>query len=130
MSEVRKIPTSADIYLELDGTRVAVVQSYRTVATCNSKSIEAFGQEEPVATIRGLNQYTLELSRLYATDEALRDGLDFYDMDNFSLVICKPDRKIIYTGCQWTNLEESADVGGMVLEKVSLTATRRVETES
>jgi hypothetical protein len=130
MSEVRKIPTSADIYLELDGTRVAVVQSYRTVATCNSKSIEAFGQEEPVATIRGLNQYTLELSRLYATDEALRDGLNFYDMDNFSLVICKPDRKIIYTGCQWTNLEESADVGGMVLEKVSLTATRRVETES
>jgi hypothetical protein len=130
MSEVRKIPTSADIYLELDGTRVAVVQSYRTVATCNSKSIEAFGQEEPVATIRGLNQYTLELSRLYATDEALRDGLDFYEMDNFSLVICKPDRKIIYTGCQWTNLEESADVGGMVLEKVSLTATRRVETES
>jgi hypothetical protein len=130
MSEVRKIPTSADIYLELDGTRVAVVQSYRTVATCNSKSIEAFGQEEPVATIRGLNQYTLELSRLYATDEALRDGLNFYDMDNFSLVICKPDRKIIYTGCQWTNLEESADVGGMVLEKVTLTATRRVETES
>jgi hypothetical protein len=129
MSEVRKIPTSADIYLELDGTRVAVVQSYRTVATCNSKSIEAFGQEEPVATIRGLNQYTLELSRLYATDEALRDGLDFYEMDNFSLVICKPDRKIIYSNCQWSSIQESATLGSMVLEKVTLVASRRIETE-
>lgn len=129
MSETRKIPTSADIYLELDGTRVAVVQSYKTVATSNSKTIEAFGQEEPVATIRGQNQYTLELSRLYATDEALRDGLNFYDMEDFSLVISKPDRKIIYTGCQWSSLEESAEVGGMALEKVTLAATRRVETE-
>ncbi len=130
MSEVRKIPTSADIYLELDGTRVAVVQSYKTVASSNSKTIEAFGQEEPVATIRGQTQYTLELSRLYATDEALRDGLNFYEMEDFSLVICKPDRKIIYTGCQWKELEESAEVGGMVLEKVTLAATRRVETEN
>ncbi len=130
MSEVRKIPTSADIYLELDGTRVAVVQSYKTVASSNSKTIEAFGQEEPVATIRGQTQYTLELSRLYATDEALRDGLNFYEMEDFSLVICKPDRKIIYTGCQWKDLEESAEVGGMVLEKVTLAATRRVETEN
>ena len=28
---IRKIPTSADIYLEVDGVKVAVVQSYRAV---------------------------------------------------------------------------------------------------
>ena len=32
-----------------------------------------------------------------ATDEAIRDGIDFYGLSGFSLVICKPDRKIIYS---------------------------------
>lgn len=122
-----KIPTSADIYLEVDGVKVAVVQSYRALTTRNSKNIEAFGQMEPVATIRGLNQYTLELTRLYATDEALRDGISFYGMEDFSLVIVKPGRRIVFTGCQWMSLEESTSLGGTVLEKVSLTATSRME---
>ena len=124
----RKVPTSADIYLEINGKKVAVVQSYRALASRTSKVIEAFGQEEPVATIRGLNQYTLELTRIYATDEALRDGIDLYGLENFNLVICKPDRSVIYCGCQWKQLEESADVGGAVMEKVTIVASRRMET--
>lgn len=76
----RKIPTSADIYLEINGTRVAVVQSYQVTAKRTSQTVEAFGQEEPVATIRGQTQYALSLSRLYATDEALRDGISFMDL--------------------------------------------------
>ena len=89
-------PTSSDIYLELDGKKVAVVQSYTAKATKSSQSVEAFGENEPVATIEGQKQYTLELTRLYATDEAVSDGINFYDLQDFSLVICKPDRKIIY----------------------------------
>ena len=64
-----KIPTSADIYLEVNGVRVAVVQSYKVTATRSSKAIYAFGQEAPVATIRGQGQYRLELTRI------------FYDLD-------------------------------------------------
>ena len=124
----RKIPPSADIYLEINGTRVAVVQSYQVTAKQTSQTIDAFGQAEPVATIRGQTQYTLSLSRLYATDEALRDGISFIDLDDFNLVICKPDRKVIYSGCQWSSLSEHAEVGGMVLEEVQITATRRYET--
>lgn len=122
-----KIPTSADIYLEIGGVKVAVVQSYRAVTTRDSRNIEAFGQAEPVGTIRGLSAYTLELSRLYATDAALKDGIRFHDMEDFSLVIVKPDRRVIYTGCQWKRLEESAELGSTVLEKVTLTATGRME---
>ena len=97
---IRKIPTSADIYLEVDGVKVAVVQSYRAVTTRKSRAVEAFGQEEPVATVRGASRYVLELSRLYATDDAIRDGIDFAALDGFSLVINKPDRSIIYYDCQ------------------------------
>lgn len=46
-------PTSADIYLEMDGKKVAVVQSYTTRASKSSRNVEAFGESEPVATIAG-----------------------------------------------------------------------------
>lgn len=127
---VRKIPTTADIYLEADGKRVAVVQSYSVTTTRSSKVIEAFGQDEPVATVQGQSRYTIELSRLYATDAALSDGLDFHTLDNFSLVVCKPDCRVIYSGCQWDNLSERADVGGNILEQVRLISSHRVVTDA
>ena len=112
--DLLKIPTTADIYLEVDGKRLAVVQSYRVTTTRDSRTVEAFGQAEPVTTIRGLSRYVLELSRLYATDEAIRDGVDFASLEGFSIVICKPDRSQIYYDCQWSELMESAEVGGLV----------------
>ena len=121
-------PTSSDIYLEVDGVRVAVVQSYAAKTTKSSSAVEAFGELEPVATVPGQAAHVIELSRLYATDQAVRDGIDFYAMEDFSLVICKPDRKIIYSGCQWSSIQESASIGSMVLEKVTLVASRRIET--
>ena len=121
-------PTSSDIYLEVDGTKVAVVQSYTTRATKTSSAIEAFGEAEPVATVPGQTKHVLELKRLYATDEAIRDGIDFYKLNGFSLVICKPDRKIIYSDCQWSAILETATLGSMVLEQVTVVAGKRIET--
>ena len=108
-------PTSSDIYLEVDGTRVAVVQSYTARATKSSTAVEAFGESEPVATVPGQATHVVELTRLY-------------ELSGFSLVICKPDKKIIYSDCQWSAIQESATLGSMVLEKVTLVASRRIET--
>ena len=68
-------PTSSDIYLEVDGTKVAVVQSYTAKAAKTSRAVEAFGEEEPVATVPGQINHVLELTRLDATDEAIRESL-------------------------------------------------------
>ena len=122
-------PTSSDIYLEVDGVRVAVVQSYAAKTTKGSISVEAFGEDEPVAAIPGPRNHVLELTRLYATDEAIRDGIDFYSLSDFSLVICKPDRKVIYSNCQWSGIQETGTLGDMVLEKVTIVAGKRLETE-
>ena len=121
-------PTSSDIWLELDGQKVAVVQSYSCKATRSSYSVEAFGEEEPVATVQGPQSYVIQLTRLYATDRAVADGLNFYDLKNFSLVICKPDRKVIYSDCQWSEIQEDAKLGQMVAEKLTLVAKNRMET--
>ena len=128
--QVSGFPTSSDIYLEVDGKKVAVVQSYTAKSTKTSRTVEAFGEDQPVATIPGQRNHVVELTRLYATDEAIRDGIDFHDLEDFSLVICKPDRKIVYSGCQWASIQESGTLGNMVLEKVTLVASKRLEMEA
>ena len=125
---MKGFPTSADIYLELDGRKIAVVQSYRAKAAKSSKNVEAFGESEPVATIEGQRKYTLELTRLYATEDAVTDGINFYDLRDFSLVICKPDRKVIYSGCEWSDIQEEGQLNAMVAEKVTVVASKRIET--
>ncbi len=124
----RGIPSSSDIYLEVNGKKVAVVQSYTAQSTRSSTVVEAFGESEPVATITGPKEHVLELSRIYATDEAIADGLRFYDLEDFSLVICKPDRRVIYSNCQWSKIGESGNLGTSVLEKVTVVAGKRLET--
>ena len=113
--KVAGFPTSSDIYLEVDGKKVAVVQSYTAKSSRTSQTVEAFGEDEPVATIPGQRTHVIELTRLYATDD-------------FSLVICKPDRKIIYSGCQWSSIGETGALGAMVVEKITIVAARRIET--
>ena len=125
---MKGFPTSSDIYLELDGRKVAVVQSYMAKAVKSSQSVEAFGESEPVATIEGQKKYTLELTRLYATDDAVSDGINFYELKDFSLVICKPDRKIIYSGCEWSTIQAAGQLNAMVAEKVTVVASKRIET--
>lgn len=123
-------PTSSDIYLEVNGKKVAVVQSYNAKSTKSAAAVEAFGEEEPVATVQGQAMHTVELTRLYATDEAISDGLKFHELSNFSLVICKPDRRVIYSGCNWSSIQETGALGAMVVEKVTITAAKRVETKA
>lgn len=125
---VSGFPTSSDIYLEVEGKKVAVVQSYQAQTTKTSQAVEAFGESEPVATIPGQTKHTLQLTRLYATDDAIRDGINFYDMENFSLVICKPDKRIIYSGCQWSSIGETGTLGSTVLEQITIVAAKRIET--
>ena len=126
--KIAGFPTSSDIYLEVDGRKVAVVQSYSAKSTRTSQTVEAFCEEEPVATISGQRSHVIELTRLYATDEAIRDGLNFHDLEDFSLVICKPDRRIIYSGCQWSTIGETGTLGAMVVEKITVVASKRIET--
>ncbi len=121
-------PTSSDIYLEAEGKKIAVVQSYTATATRAEQVVEAFGESEPVATIATQMSYRIELTRLYATDEAISDGIDFHTLSDFSLVIVKPDRRVVYTGCQWSSIRESGQLSEMVAETITLIASHRVET--
>lgn len=124
-----KFPTSCDIYLELDGKKIAVVQSYTASSTRRLKLIEAFGESSPVAIASGGESHSISLTRLYATDEAICDGISFHELDDFTLVIVKPDRRIVYSGCRWNGIEENGALGDTVAENVSILALSRTESE-
>lgn len=121
-------PTSSDIYLEADGRKIAIVQSYSVTAKKTEKAIEAFGESQPVATIVGQPSYVIQLSRLYATDAAISDGISFYELSDFSLVIVKPDRRVVFTGCNWSRIGEDGRLGETVAEQITVSAAHRVET--
>lgn len=120
-------PTSRDIYIEVNGKKIAVVESYKAKTTCESQYIEAFGQSEPVGTVSGKIRHTVELSRIYACEENENNKVNFYDLSNFNLVIVKPDKKVIYSGCEWSGINESASVNSNVIENITLIAAKRME---
>ncbi len=118
------IPTSADIYIEVNGRKVAAAQSYKVKSSRESKYIEAFGSKEPVGTVGGRVKHWIELSRVCLCQS---EGIDFYDLSGFNLVVVRPDCKIIYSGCEWSDITQAASVGEVILEKVSLVASRRIK---
>lgn len=119
-------PTSSDITIEINGRPLAVAQSYRAQTTRESRYVEAFGASEPVGTLGGKVKHALELSRVCALEGA-GDGVDFHALSGFNVVIAKPDRRIIYSGCEWASIDEAAGLGGAALESVSIVAAKRLE---
>lgn len=123
-------PTSQDIYIEVNGKKLAVVESYKAKSTQESRFIEAFGESEPVGTVLGRIKHNIELSRVYSFNDFEGNNINFYDLHNFNLVIVKPDRKIIYSGCEWSDIGESASLNNAVLENIQIIAAKRMEIVS
>ena len=123
---VLTFPTSKDIYLEIDGKRIATVQSYRSKATRESRYVEAFGAAEPVGTVGGRRKYVLELSRV-AVDQPQGEQVDFYALEGFNLVVARPGHKTIYTGCQWSAIDEAVNLADLVYETLTAVASNRLE---
>ena len=44
-------PTAKDIYIEVEGRRLAAAQSYRVKTTRDARFVESFGSAQPAGTI-------------------------------------------------------------------------------
>lgn len=121
-----KIPTGKDIYIEVDGNRVAVVQSYSCKTKRENTPIKAFGYINNVACIPSGVTYKIELSKIIPIGINENQVIDFYDLSDFSLVIIKPDCQIIYSGCEWEDISEISDINSPCIEKITLIANKRL----
>ncbi|MEG1027987.1 MAG: hypothetical protein RSE07_04790 [Oscillospiraceae bacterium] len=115
------IPTSRDIFIEANGKRIAVVESYTSKVSRSQKAIKEFGNNNPVGIVNLDTSYILSLKRVYITD-----AIDFFKLENFNLVVCFPDKQVIYTNCQWNDISESIDIDKPIIESITLTANNRV----
>ena len=92
------VPTSRDIYIEVNGQKLAVVEGYKAYSVKESKLVEAFGEAEPICAIPGKIKHYVELSKVYIVDNSY--DVDFYSLSDFNVVIVKPDKRIVYSGCE------------------------------
>ena len=118
------IPTGRDISIEVEGKRLAVVQSCTVKTDRETRSVEAFGSETPVATVGGKLTHTLELKKVVPLREA--GSVDFYGLKNFTIVIVKPDCRIVYSGCEWSSIGETLGVGSPCIETIQAVAKKRM----
>lgn len=122
-----QFPTSKDVFFELEDVKVAVVQNYSTSYTKEDKEVDAFGEEEPIGFTPGKKQYSIKITKAYITDTAKKDGINFYTINDFEFVIVKPDKRIVYTGCSITNIDEEGSLNDIIAENITIRATRRRE---
>ncbi|QZY56710.1 hypothetical protein [Crassaminicella profunda] len=122
------IPTSDDIYFRIINNgvskKVAVVESYKVNRRKDTKTQDSFGEKESVATYGAKTSYELEISRAYATDEAIKDGIYLDELEDFEFVIEKPDRTETYSMCNWSEVSEDGKLKDKVTENMRFTAAK------
>lgn len=123
-----KIMTSDDIFFEVNGRRVAGVESYSTRYTNDVKMVDAFGQSTPIGYTLGSRKYTIDIGRVYLEDTAIADGIDFYNLTDFdfNFVVVKGGKRTVYKNCIISDIAEDGTLKDKVAEKITLAALDRV----
>lgn len=123
------VTTSNDIYIEVDGKKIAGVQSYGARYANDVKFVDAFGQDTSIGYTLGKKKYTLDLTRVYLEDTAINDGIDFYTLANgdFNVVIVKNGKRTVYKNCIVSDISEDGSLNDKVTEKMSIMALDRIK---
>jgi hypothetical protein len=123
-----KIMTSDDIFFEVNGQKVAGVESYSTKYTNDVKMVDAFGQNTSIGYTLGSRKYNIDISRVYLEDTAIADGIDFYSLTNFgfNFVVVKNGVRTVFKDCIISDISEDGSLKKEVAEKISLLALDRV----
>lgn len=124
-----KVSTSDDIFLEINGNRIAGVQSYSTKYTNDVKTHDAFGSSIPVGYSNGAKKHTIDISRMYLEDTAIADGINFFNLSDwdYNLVIIKNGNRVTYTTCIISDISEDGALKDKIVEKCTMMALDRVE---
>ena len=121
--------TSDDIFFELNGKKIAGVESYSTKYTNDIKLVDVFGQNTPVGYTIGSKKHSIDISRVYLEDTAIADGINFYNLTDFdfNFVIVKNGKRVVYKNCVISDISEDGSLKDKVAEKITLMALDRVE---
>ena len=118
------LPKKQQIWVEVNGERLATAQSLKCTSVKNRKAVYAFGQAEPVAWLERPTVYRVELSRLACT--AKTSQMTLHKLSGFHLVTVQDGVPVVYTGCEWEELEEAQSTAEPIwMERAVLLAAQR-----
>ncbi|WRS26858.1 hypothetical protein U6B65_11025 [Oscillospiraceae bacterium MB08-C2-2] len=110
-----------EITLRAGGLVMAAVQSYSCKISREPMIVWAYGEEQPAKIGCGPKTYTLELHRL-RLNPGFSDGVDFSGLSDFQVEVRRPGKTLLYEGCCWKELTETAGLEGGLAEKIVVLA--------
>ena len=111
-----------EVYLEADGKRAAVVDSYTVKCAQQSRTIAAWGEQEEVSTVPGRVSYVLSLENVRP-----ETGTDLCALSGFSLITAGNGGKVTYSGCRWKNITAAGGAGNTPRRSMVLVAAARTQ---
>lgn len=116
-----------DIYIEINGLRVAGVKNYRVNIARDVYKIYSFKELQPVKIIPLSTSFNIELLKISLLEHITKS--DFLNLSNFNLIIAKPKVHLIFSDCNWTSFSETIDSDNSVIKSLSLVSTKRIKYE-
>lgn len=123
MNASHRPATGACIRIVLNGVPLGAVERVRTNSRREAREVRPIGATEAAAFVLGPPSHRVELTRLWL--ESLDEAPDFHALSGFTLEIVSPSRKAVYAGCEWLELEQSAEPDTALLEKAIIAARSR-----
>lgn len=103
----------------INGVRAGAVESWSAVSERQFYAVESMEEQLPKALLPYGEQYRVTLTRLFL------DGGVFFALSGFRLMLQEGDRRILFSGCEWQEIEEKSDVHGPITVWAVLTAKNR-----
>lgn len=114
-----------DAVLTIAGQKVPMVESITMRARRTIEPVSGYGLVQPQAYQNAAASYEVELRRIRLPIGEGFDRLDFFSLDNFTVSIHRDGVEIGFTGCRWSEVEETLSGNQRMLQRVILTATGR-----
>lgn len=118
-----KALTGASVLVSINNAPVGAAQCVRMVSKREVREALPLAATAADTLLTGPAAHTIELTRLQM--EGLEDAMDFYSLSGFTLETAFPNRRIVYSGCEWVELEETAKPDEIVLDKAVIAACSR-----
>lgn len=118
--ELKTRPAAREITIEIDGKRTARAESCRIRTVRELHAADTLGPGG-MEYLPGKPCYALELKRVRLTDRLE----DYHSLRGFTVTVLESGRRIVYSGCEWSELSENITAGADCVETMTLSASKR-----
>ena len=111
-----------EVYLEADGKRAAVADSYTVKCVQQSRTVSAWGEQDAVSTTPGRISYELTVRNVRP-----ENGADLCALSGFCLIAAGNGGRVVYSGCRWKNITAEGGAGNTPRRSMELVAAARTQ---